>query len=143
MIETAVESRLASWLDLRKKIDRLDDPLELIAEYWKNISFTAYNRYIDPYNQRSWPTPWEIIERNIYDDFTLAIMIGYTLLLTNKYSTSVIEIKTMVDKDQKKLYNVVYVDNDWALNFDSFPIKAQDIPDSFHIENLVILERPR
>jgi hypothetical protein len=143
MKEVVVDSRLSAWLDLRKQVNQADHPLELVNEFWREVPFTAYNREIDQYNPKSWPTPWEIIANNKYDDFTLAIMIGFTLLLTNKYANSYIEVKTMVDKDQKKLYNVVCVDNDWALNYSDGPIKAQDIPDSFHIENLVVLERPR
>ena len=143
MTELTVDRRLSAWVELRNSLNNSDDPLTQVAEFWGHVPFTAYNRSVDPYNQRSWPCPWEIISENVYDDFTTAIMIGYTLLLTEKFANSHVEIKTMVDKDQKKLYNLVYLDDEDVLNFDTGPIKAQDIPDSFQLENLVILQRPR
>jgi hypothetical protein len=143
MTELTVDQRLSAWVELRKEIDRSDNPLQLVVDFWKNMPFTAYNKSIDPYNQRSWPRPWQILSENIYDDFTIAIMMGYTILLTEKFANSHVEIKTMVDKDHRKLYNLVYLNDNDVLNFDIGPIKAQDIPDSFHLENIVILQRPR
>ena len=143
MTDLLVDQRLSAWVELRKKIDNTESPLEAMVDFWKDLPFVAYNKNVDPYNQRSWPTPWDIISENIYDDFTIAIMMGYTLLLTKKFANSRIEIKTMVDKNQTKLYNLVYLDDNTVLNYEQGPVKAQDIPDSFRLENLVILHRPR
>jgi hypothetical protein len=143
MTDLSVDQRLSAWVELRKKIDNTESPLEAMVDFWKDLPFVAYNKNVDPYNQRSWPTPWDIISENIYDDFTIAIMMGYTLLLTKKFADSRVEIKTMVDKNQTKLYNLVYLNDNTVLNYDNGPVKAQDIPDSFRLENLVILERPR
>lgn len=143
MILSTVDQRLSAWLELRKQIDNVDNPLQAVIDFWQGKFNTAYNKSIDPFNQRSWPCPWDIISENIYDDFTIAVMMGYSLLLTGKFAKSEVQIKTMVDKNQTKLYNLVYVDEEWVLNYELTPVKAQDIPDSFRLENLVILQRPR
>jgi hypothetical protein len=143
MTDLSVDQRLSAWVELRKRIDEVDSPFEAVVDFWKDLPFVAYNKNIDPYNQRSWPTPWDIISENIYDDFTIALMTGYTLLLTKKFADSRVEIKTMVDKNKTKLYNLVYLDDNTVLNYEQGPVKAQDIPDSFRLENLVILHRPR
>jgi hypothetical protein len=143
MIALNTDQRLSAWVNLRQQIDTLEEPLEAVDKFWKQCFTTAYNKNLDPFNQRSWPTPWEIISQNTYDDFTIAVMMGYTLLLSTKFSNSQVQIKTMVDKDQTKLYNLVYLDEEHVLNCDQGPVKAQDISDSFRLENLVILQRPR
>ena len=144
MFDLDVDDRLAAWSDLRKRIDSCSDPLKEVVEFWANTPFVAYNHKIDRYYQASWPTPWEIIEDNHYDDFTKAIMIGYTLLLTEKFKNSSIQIKTLVDTVGKRLYNVVSVDDKWALNYDdSEVVLVENIPNSLNLENLITLNRPR
>lgn len=139
-----LEIRLDSWRNLRKNIETIQEPLELVCNYWQKAPFIPYNTNIDRYNYRSWPTPWEIICENKYDDFTRALMIGWTLQLTEKYKDSAISIKTMVDKEKNIEYNIVYVDNIWALNYkDDGPVLAHLVPDSFIVENLIELRAPR
>ena len=49
-----------------------------------------------------------------------------------------IEIKTIVNDSKTCYYNVVCVDNMWAINYsDNGPIPITDIPESFFIENQV------
>ena len=71
-------------------------------------------------------------------------MIGYTLLLTEQYKNSDVQIKTLVDTEFKRLYNVVYVDDTWALNYDDNKVvPASNIPTLYRLENLIGLKRPR
>jgi len=144
MFTLEVEDRLSAWSDLRKHLDLSNDPLQDVVTFWSDIPFTPHNHNIDPYYQESWPTPWEIIADNRYDDFTRAIMIGYTLLLTEQYKNSDVQIKTLIDTEFKRLYNVVYVDDTWALNYDDNKVvSANNIPTLYRLENLIGLKRPR
>ena len=91
-----------------------------------------------------WPTPWEIIESNRYDDFTKALMIGWTLKLTKKYQNSKIELKSMVDSNRTKEYNVVCIDDAWVLNYDDEgPVSSSKVNDQFKLENVIELASPR
>tara|TARA_R110000868_G_scaffold285855_1_gene546324 strand:+ start:159 stop:593 length:435 start_codon:yes stop_codon:yes gene_type:complete len=138
------EDRLSTWVQLRQNLTTSLDPLQDIALYWSQTRLIPFNHSVDPYNQNAWPTPWEILEQDRYDDLTLAIMIGYTIKLTNRLSDSVVEIKSMVDSSRTRLYNLVYVDNERVLNYDRLTVvDSKDIPDSFLLENLVELARPR
>jgi hypothetical protein len=144
MFKKSPDERLSEWKSLRDNINSSDDPLNVVAEFWSQAPLIPYNRHIDQYNPKSWPTPWEIIVDNQYDDFTLGVMIGYTLKLTEKFANSKIEIRTMVDENRTKLYNLVYVNDSIVLNYDKWKtIKAQEIPDSFLLENLVDISKPR
>ena len=144
MQKDLVEERLGAWTAFRYGLKQSDDILQDIVEFWQNTKTIPFNHRIDPYNQNSWPTPWEIISENIYDDLTLAIIIGYTIKLTDQYKDSKIEIRTLVDIHRTRLYNLVYVDDMYVLNYDrNQVVDAKCITDSFFIENLVELARPR
>ena len=144
MNQAVIDDRLTFWSEFRKSLNHSDNVLKDIADFWGEIKTIPYNRAIDPYNQLSWPTPWEIIADNVYDDFTLAVMIGWTIKLSTQFMNSQVQVRTMVDKNRTQLYNLIYVDDYYVLNYErNTVVKAQDIDDSFLLENLVELARPR
>jgi hypothetical protein len=144
MFNKQPEERLTAWKELRERIDASSDPLTDVALFWSNAPLIPFNHNIDQYNAQSWSTPWEIIVENKYDDFTLSLMIAWTLKLTNKFRDSNIEIKSMVDEKRTKLYNLVYVDNTSVLNYDKWTsVSVEDIPKSLLVEYLISVKRPR
>lgn len=144
MFNKPTDERLSEWKSLRDAINQSDTPLDMVAEFWGNAPLIPFNHLIDQYNLYSWPTPWDIIVENKYDDFTLCVMMAYTIKMTEKFANSTVEVRSMVDHSRTKLYNLVYVDNNIVLNYDKWKsIKAQDIPESFLLENLVDISRPR
>ena len=140
----SVEDRLSDWASFRHSLKDSLDPLQDIAAYWSEIRYIPFNRAVDPYNHYSWPSPWQIIADNQYDDLTTALIIGYTIKLTDQFKDSSVVIKSLVDSSQTRLYNLVYVDDKFVLNYQrNTVVLAQEIPDSFFLENLVELARPR
>ena len=138
------DSRLSSWSKIRKLIDSSDDPLQIVIDFWFKAPLTVGKPRLDPFYQASWPTPWEMIADNLYDDFSKAVMMGYTILLTEKYKESLVEIRTLIDHKNNRLYNTVVIDSEWVLNFNDYsPIKLNEIPNFCQLENLIVLERPR
>ena len=79
MFNLEVDDRLSAWAALRRQVEQSDAPFDLVWEFWNKSPFVPYNHKIDPYYQASWPSPWEIIVDNSYDDFTRALMIGQTI----------------------------------------------------------------
>jgi hypothetical protein len=141
MFQKSIDDRLSDWAAFRKDLESSSTPLEDVWQFWNVAPYIPYNNKIDPFNQRSWPTPWDIIVENKYDDFTKALMIGWTILLTDRFKDSRVEIKTLVNREKNCYYNVVCVDDEWAINYsDNGPIKRADLPDSFSIENLIELK---
>lgn len=144
MFKSIPDDRLTLWAEFRQSLESEIDPLKAVALFWMDAPTIAYNSKIDPFHQRAWPTPWEILVDNKYDDFTLSLMMGYTLLLTERFENSKIEIKTLVDQEHSRLYNVVYIDEQMVLNFkDGEVVSADNVPSLYRLENLVTLERPR
>lgn len=144
MFKQKPDDRLSSWAEFRKELEQSPCPLEDVIHFWSTAPFTPHNSKIDPYYQKSWPTPWEIIVDNRYDDLTKTIMMGWSLKLTKKYQSSKVEIKTIVDRIKNVHYNIVSIDDHWILNYkQNEPCKAEEIPLSFSLENLVELKDPR
>ena len=144
MKETIVDDRISVWVNFRHDLEFSNDPLQEIAEFWGDIRLIPFNKSVDPYNSNSWPTPWQIIADDQYDELTLAIMIGYTVKLTERFKNTKVEIRTLVDSARTRLYNLIYVDEQFVLNYErNTVVNTQDIPDSFFLENFVELSRPR
>jgi len=144
MFNLSVDDRISLWVNLRNQLESADDPLDLVWEFWRPAPFMPYNNTIDPYHQRSWPTPWEIIAENRYDDFTKALMIGWTLKMTQRHRHSLIQLKIMLDNTNNRQYNVICVEESWVINLsDDGPEPLEKIPESFLLENLIELTVPR
>lgn len=144
MFSQSPDERLSKWRAFRDSIELSDTPLLDVIEFWASAPYIAFNHNVDPYNRHSWPSPWEIIVQNKYDDFTKALMIAYTLKYTGKFGNTDIQVKTLVDNARKSVYNVVSVDDMWVLNFqENAPVEAANLPGDFRLENLVVIERPK
>ena len=140
MFNKSIDDRLSSWAQHRSKIETSLTPLEDVWEFWKDAPYIPYNNKIDPFNRRSWPSPWQIIVDNYYDDFTKAVMIATTLRLTKRFEKSSIQIRTYLDNSKNAMYNVVVIDENWLINYsDNGPILIEKMPEAFYLENIVEL----
>lgn len=144
MFELTPDERLSAWAEHRHLLDCSPTPLEDLIAFWDHPPYVPFNRNVDPYNPKRWPTPWEILIENKYDDFTKVLMMAWTLKLTAKFKDSKIEIKTYTDADRSKQYNLVFIDDEFVINYVDNGINVPtDIPESFHLENLIEVTRPR
>lgn len=144
MFDLSIDERLSTWAAFRQHLETAEQPFDDVWNFWKDAPFIPYNNAVDPYFQFGWPTPWDIIVHNKYDDFTKALMIGWTLKLTKRFEKCRIEIKTLVDKSSFVSYNVICVDNRWAINYkDNGPTLTENIPTSLNLENLIELNSVR
>jgi hypothetical protein len=144
MFKLSIDDRISSWAQHRAHLESSSTPLDDVAIFWAAAPFVPYNNNIDPYHQQSWPTPWEIIVENKYDDFTRALMMAYSLKFTERFNNSVIELKTCLDKHKNIYYNIVCIDDEWVLNYnDNSTESVESLPDSFSVENLIEVSRPR
>ena len=144
MFKLNVDTRLSTWKNIRKKIDSCEEPLQALIDFWASTPYVLGSPVLNPADSENWPTPWEIIESNKYDDFTKAVMMGNTLLLTERYQNSKMQVRTLVDKYTKQSYNTLCIDDMWVLNFkDGEALTVACIPEDCILENLVELRKPR
>ena len=144
MFNLPPDERLSAWSRFRKQLEVAEEPLMDLVEFWHQAPFIPYNKDVDPYNLKSWPTPWEVVVENKYDDFTKALLMSWTLKLTDRFKDSKIEIKTYIDGDRKRQYNLVFIDELFVLNYFDGTVSPSDIiPESFFMENIIEVQRPR
>ena len=142
MFDDTIDGRLSQWAKHRSDIETSTSPFEDVWNFWKLAPYIQYNKLVDHYYQKGWPSPWEIIVHNKYDDFTKAVMIGTTLKLTNRFKNSIIKIETYIDSDKKSVYNVVNVDDTNIINYnDNGPVLLTEIPANFYLENSIELKK--
>ena len=144
MFELTPDERLSAWAEHRRQLETSPHPLEDLVKLWGSAPYIPYNRLVDPYDPRRWPTPWDILIENKYDDFTKALMMAWTLKLTDTFKNTKIEIKTYTDADRSKQYNLVFIDDKFVINYaDNYVNLPKEIPESFRLENLIEVSRPR
>lgn len=138
MFKLDTDSRLTQWAELRTRVETSKTPFDEVCTFWNSAPYTPFNRRIDPYYQKSWPTPWEIISDNQYDDFTKSIMIAWTLRLTKRFRDAPIELRTYVDRNRTVVYNTVVI-ADQILNFsDSEVVGIAVVDANYLLENLIV-----
>lgn len=138
MFTLSTDDRLSAWAQLRRTIETSLTPYIDVWEFWKHAPFTPHNHHIDQHNFTTWPTPWEIIVDNIYDEFTKALMIAKSFKLTSKWRDSNIEIQTFTNANKTRAYFVVSIDNQIAINFtDSGPVLYTEITNDLFLESAV------
>ena len=109
-----VKSRLRTWRTLRKEIEALDDllpKLEVVTQFWKMAPISV--RVIDPYNESTWPNPWDLLHANEYDENVVSLGIAYTLY----YSGIPCKILLVQSVEKSEIKLVVSVDNCYILNY--------------------------
>ena len=102
-------SRFSSWISLREKIETSATPLEDVTRYFLNKPRVKI--YTDPYDSSTWPTPWELIDENEYCEFNIILGICYTIQLTERFKNSQPKINVAIDKINKVVYYLLFVDD--------------------------------
>ena len=122
VIDRASQTQFASWMQLRKDLEQVNDPLETVAQYFLKLPRTKF--YTDPYDDSRWPTPWELIEENEYCQFNIILGICYTLQLTERFKNCHATINVALDRINKTVYYLLfindkvygYLEEDWILS---------------------------
>jgi hypothetical protein len=116
MFNLDLETRLSRWAQFRRSLEEVSDPLDQVVKFWSQAPLSSYVTHVGQCDH-SWPSPWKLLDINRYDDKIVAIMMGYTVKLTNRYAQSAVELKTMIDSRRTKLYNLIFIDDTYVLNY--------------------------
>lgn len=124
MFDKKFEERLAIWVEFRKTLEVSNDPIDDTIAFFNRAPEVNYAS--DPYTPSTWPTPWELIEENIYCPFVKILAICYTLQLTDRFSQSTFEIHITQDKERSSTDYLLYIDDTViGLNGDSYVHRTQ------------------
>lgn len=112
------KERLHEWKSFRSKLSALsfDDAVTQTVNLWSFAPFVSH--YLDHTDIKSWPTPWELVAENKFDDLAKAAGMIFTLFLTDhgkSHSFTLLEAK---GKSGLDIYNLVSIDEGkYILNF--------------------------
>jgi hypothetical protein len=114
------EERLRNWRDLRKSLTNdltEKEHLEKISEYWSQCPLQ--NMIIDPYNPKTWMTPWELINYGQFCKHTVGYLIEQTLLFTESdyWNDQRVQLVLIKDVAISDIALVVVIDNEFVLNY--------------------------
>ena len=102
------EDRLASWSDFRKTLETCENPIQEAINYYDNAPQVSINT--DPWDQNTWPTPWQLVAENQYCNFCKLLGVCYSLQLTERFSGSNFEIHIVIDNKNSTYNYLLYVD---------------------------------
>jgi hypothetical protein len=136
--EKSFLKRLDAWRTLRDHVEKSSTPFEDVAEFFNK--FPKVKIYTDPYNQLTWPTPWQLIEENEYCPFNLLLAIAYTFQLCNRFNHIQPKITITVDKYNKTVYYLLFLDNKVYGYLDDNWIDENELPKSLTNTKIYLLD---
>jgi hypothetical protein len=142
MITASKETDLLikNWYNFRQQLETSKHPFTEVSNYF--LSKPKAKFYTDPYDQSTWPTPWELIIENEYCPFNLILGICYTLQLTERFNDITPTIAIAFDNSSKEAYYLLiikdqvfgYSDDEWT-TVNSLP-NTLTIKKKFEMERL-------
>lgn len=132
------EDRLAAWRNFRNELEVSNDPIQDTIDFFKEAPLTTYQT--DPYDPSRWPSPWEMVQENIYCPFVKILGICYTLQLTDCLKHEVFEIHIEHDLEDSATYYLLYVgDRVVGFNQDSH-VHRSSLPASIKPQEMHVMQ---
>jgi hypothetical protein len=103
------EIKLVNWTKFREQLEVSLNPFQDVIDYYNKIPRSKLG--VDPWDQSTWPTPWELLAQNSICDLTNSLGVCYTLQLTNRFSRSEFEIHIVMDYSNEELCYPVCINN--------------------------------
>lgn len=123
MFNKKFEDRMAEWQQFRTTLETCDDPLQTVVDKYNLVPLVSIQA--DPWDQSSWPSPWELLKDNAYCPFVKILAICYTLQLTDRLSQSQFEIH--ITQDHKDIRYLLTVENQ-CIGYNLGVISVENIP---------------
>lgn len=112
--QLSLKERFTRWRLLRTQINKLPsigDKINMVIDFWKSTPVSV--RSIDPYDNSTWPSPWELLNENVYDENSISLGIAYTL----QYSGTNCRLLLVQNVDNSEIKLIVLVDNMHVINY--------------------------
>ena len=132
------QQNLASWYKLRQHLETATDPLGDVARFF--LKLPRVKLYTDPYDESTWPTPWELVTENEYCPFNRILGMCYSLQLTERFKNCRPTINVMIDRNNKTVYYLLFVD-DKVYGYDDDWISIADLPKSLKSQKIYTMKQ--
>lgn len=129
---------LSAWYKLRQNLETATDPLGDVANFFSKLP--RVKRYTDPYDESTWPTPWELVTENEYCAFNRVLGICYSLQLTERFKNCRPTINVMIDTADKTVYYLLFID-DKVYGYDDDWISVVNLPKSLKSQKIYTMKQ--
>ena len=129
------EDRLSNWAKFRLTLESSDTPFLDVLAYYDKAPRVSINT--DPWNQKVWPGPWELINENQYCSFCVILGMCYSLQLTERFSRANFEIHIAKDNINSSLHYYILVDNESIIGYkDGKVINKNELPANIYSQQM-------
>jgi len=128
MFDKTYEDRLSSWAAFRASLEHSKDPLQDVIDCYNQAPTVSI--HIDPWDQKNWPDPWQLILENQYCDFARVLGMCYSLQLTDCFTQSSFEIHITTDYKESASYYILIVDKNVIGYYNSTYTAIENLPNS-------------
>lgn len=115
MFDLNETNKLQQWKNFRNSLEVSSTAFEDVAQFWSRTPFVS--NYLDPFDSKSWPDPWQLILNNKFDDLGIVLGMCYTLQLTERFKDNKFEIHMSMSQLKKDWRYVLLIDDDTVLNW--------------------------
>lgn len=137
MFEKKYESRLVLWHEFREYLETAEDPFRSVIDFYKSAPLVSIQT--DPYDQSTWPAPWEILRENLYCEFVKLLAICYTLQLTERLNGETFGIHIVRDDNNSDTLFLLFV-GDTCIGYDyDTPVPVSELPKDLHFETSYVM----
>lgn len=122
------EQQLLSWKKFRDTLEVSDNPFKDVVDFYKQAPKVSF--CCDPWNQSSFPGPWQLLQENEYCDFGIVLGMCYSLQLTDRFSGSDFEIHISTNREKAETFYLLYIDNDTVIGYDDNIVSKETLPEA-------------
>lgn len=115
MFDLNETNKLQQWKNFRNSLELSSTAFEDVAQFWSRTPFVS--NYLDPFDSKSWPDPWQLILNNKFDDLGIVLGMCYTLQLTERFKDNKFEIHMSMSQLKKDWRYVLLIDDITVLNW--------------------------
>jgi hypothetical protein len=133
MYNKKYEERLATWSEFRSSLEDSNTPFLDVVEFYASAPKTRYA--VDPWGQSTWPDPWQLLEENLYCEFSVVLGMCFSLQLTDKFSGSNFEIHISTNNKKAETHYLLFVD-DICVNYKDGVISKENLPDALYSQSI-------
>ena len=126
MFEEKYEKRLQSWHDFREELESHPDPLQHSIDAYQHVPRVSI--HTDPWDQKMWPQPWELIHENQYCTFCTVLGMCYSLQLTERFKEESVEIHICIDREKNETFYLLMIQDRVIGYNDVSHISISDLP---------------
>jgi hypothetical protein len=109
MFNNSFEDRLVAWRSFRDGLETSSTPFDDLVHLYNTAPLVSV--HTDPWDQSTWPQPWQLLEDNQYCDFRIVLGRCYSLQLTDRFKASSFEIHIGMDYANSQTHYLLFIDN--------------------------------